>query len=152
MKRLIILLLMLSPLAAVAQNDAYKALFDSCVGREGYSTVQVTKQMLRMMDNSKYNLTLASIDGVMSITLDSADASAIAEFRKRCDRMIEQSGLSVMMSANGGGEAVNIYTLTVDDRIKEVIVMSFSSSSAAVVDVVGDLTIKQISQLNLSTE
>ncbi len=151
MKRLIVLLLMLSPLAAVAQNDAYKALFDSCVGREGYSTVQVTKQMLRMMDSS-YNQTLASIDGVMSITLDSADASAIAEFRKRCDRMIGQSGLSVMMSANDGGDSVNIYTRTVDGRIKEVIVMTFSSSSVVVVDVVGDLTMKQISQLNLSTE
>jgi len=151
MKRLIILVLMLSPLAAVAQNDAYKALFDSCVGREGYSTVQVTKQMLRMMD-SNYNAALAAIDGVMSITLNSADASAIAEFRKRCNRMIERSGLSVMMSTNDGGQSVNIYTLTVDDRIKEVIVMTFSSSAVAVVDVVGDLTMKQISQLNLSAE
>lgn len=148
MKRLIILLLMLSPLAAVAQNDAYKALFDGCVGREGYSTVQVSKQMLRMMD-SNYNAALASIDGVMSITFDSADASAMADFRKKCDQMLERSGLSAMMSTNDGEQSVKIYTLTVDDRIKEVIVVTISQSEAVVVDVVGDLTMKQISQLNL---
>lgn len=148
MKRLIILLLMLSPLAAVAQNDAYKALFDGCVGREGYSTVQVSKQMLRMMD-SNYNAALASIDGVMSITFDSVDASAMADFRKKCDQMLERSGLSAMMSTNDGEQSVKIYTLTVDDRIKEVIVVTISQSEAVVVDVVGDLTMKQISQLNL---
>ena len=87
MKKFIILLLMLSPLAAAAQNDAYKALFDDCVGRDGYSTVQVSKQMLRMMD-SNYNMALASIDGVMSVTFDSDDAEAMEAFRKRCDQML----------------------------------------------------------------
>lgn len=141
-------MLILSPLAAVAQNDAYKALFDGCVGQEGYSTVQVSKQMLRMMD-SNYNTALASIDGVMSITFDSADTAAMAEFRRRCNQMIERSGLSVMMSTDDGDKSVSIYTLTVNNRIKEVIVMTFSSTEAAVVDVVGDLTMKQITQLNL---
>lgn len=148
MKKLIILMLMLSPLAAVAQNEAYKALFDECVGRDGYSTVQVSKQMLRMMD-SDYNLALASIDGIMSITFSSDDSAAVAAFRKRCDQMLDRSGLSVMVSTNDGVQAVKIYTWTVEDKIKEVIVVTCSPSETVVVDVVGDLTLKQISRLNL---
>ncbi|MDE6140225.1 MAG: DUF4252 domain-containing protein [Alistipes sp.] len=146
MKKFIILLLMLSPLAAAAQNDAYKALFDDCVGRDGYSTVQVSKQMLRMMD-SNYNMALASIDGVMSVTFDSDDAEAMEAFRKRCDQMLDRSGLSVMVSTNDGKQSVKIYTLTVEEKIKEVIVMTCSCSEIVVVDVVGDLSLKQISQL-----
>lgn len=148
MKRLIILLMLLSPVAASAQNDAYKALFDSCVGQNGYSTVQVSKQMLRMMD-SNYNAVLASIDGVMSITFDSDDKAAIKEFRDRCNQMIERSGLSVMMSTNDDEQSVSIYTSTENNRIKELIVLKISDSEIVVVDVVGDLTIKQISQLNM---
>ncbi len=146
MKRLIILLLMLSPLAASAQNEAYKTLFDECIGRDGYSTVQVSKQMLRMMD-SDYNLALASIDGIMSITFSSDDSAAAAAFRKRCDQMLDRSGLSVMVSTNDGVQAVKIYTWTVEDKIKEVIVVTCSPSETVVVDVVGDLTLKQISRL-----
>ena len=147
MKKLIILLLMLSPLAVSAQNDAYKTLFDDCVGRDGYSTVQVSKDMLRIMDND-YNLALASIDGVMSITFNSDDPAAVEAFRKRCDRMLDQSGLSVMVSTNDGTQAVKIYTSTVEDKIKEVIVLTCSPSETVVVDVVGNLTLKQISRLN----
>ncbi len=147
MKKLIILLLMLSPLAVSAQNDAYKTLFDDCVGRDGYSTVQVSKDMLRIMD-SDYNLALASIDGVLSITFNSEDPAAVEAFRKRCDRMLDQSGLSVMVSTNDGTQAVKIYTSTVEDKIKEVIVLTCSPSETVVVDVVGNLTLKQISRLN----
>lgn len=147
MKKLIILLLMLSPLAVSAQNDAYKTLFDDCVGRDGYSTVQVSKDMLRIMD-SDYNLALASIDGVMSITFNSDDPAAVEAFRKRCDQMLDRSGLSVMVSTNDGTQAVKIYTSTVEDKIKEVIVLTCSPSETVVVDVVGNLTLKQISRLN----
>lgn len=147
MKKLIILLLMLSPLAVSAQNDAYKTLFDDCVGRDGYSTVQVSKDMLRIMD-SDYNLALASIDGVMSITFNSDDPAAVEAFRKRCDLMLDRSGLSVMVSTNDGTQAVKIYTSTVEDKIKEVIVLTCSPSETVVVDVVGNLTLKQISRLN----
>lgn len=146
MKRLIILLLMLSPLVASAQNEAYKTLFDECIGRDGYATVQVSKQMLRMMD-SDYNLALASIDGLMSITFKSEDSAAVEAFRKRCDQMLDRSGLSVMVSTNDGVQAVKIYTLTVEDKIKEMIVFTCSPSKTVVVDVVGDLILKQISQL-----
>ncbi len=147
MKKLIILLLMLSPLAVSAQNDAYKTLFDDCVGRDGYSTVQVSKDMLRIMDND-YNLALASIDGVMSITFNSEDPAAVEAFRKRCDLMLDRSGLSVMVSTNDGTQAVKIYTSTVEDKIKEVIVVTCSPTETVVVDVVGNLTLKQISRLN----
>lgn len=147
MKKLIILLLMLSPLAVSAQNDAYKTLFDDCVGRDGYSTVQVSKDMLRIMD-SDYNLALASIDGVMSITFNSEDPAAVEAFRKRCDLMLDRSGLSVMVSTNDGTQAVKIYTSTVEDKIKEVIVLTCSPTETVVVDVVGNLTLKQISRLN----
>lgn len=147
MKKLIILLLMLSPLAVSAQNDAYKTLFDDCVGRDGYSTVQVSKDMLRIMDND-YNLALASIDGVMSITFNSEDPAAVEAFRKRCDLMLDRSGLSVMVSTNDGTQAVKIYTSTVEDKIKEVIVLTCSPTETVVVDVVGNLTLKQISRLN----
>ena len=147
MKKLIILLLMLSPLAVSAQNDAYKTLFDDCVGRDGYSTVQVSKDMLRIMD-SDYNLALASIDGVMSITFNSEDSAAVEAFRNRCDYMLDRSGLSVMVSTNDGTQAVKIYTSTVEDKIKEVIVLTCSPSETVVVDVVGNLTLKQISRLN----
>ncbi len=147
MKKLIILLLMLSPLAVSAQNDAYKTLFDDCVGRDGYSTVQVSKDMLRIMD-SDYNLALASIDGVMSITFNSDDSAAVEAFRKSCDLMLDRSGLSVMVSTNDGTQAVKIYTSTVEDKIKEVIVLTCSPTETVVVDVVGNLTLKQISRLN----
>ena len=147
MKKLIILLLMLSPLAVSAQNDAYKTLFDDCVGRDGYSTVQVSKDMLRIMD-SDYNLALASIDSVMSITFNSEDSAAVEAFRKRCDQMLDRSGLSVMVSTNDGTQAVKIYTSTVEDKIKEVIVVTCSPTETVVVDVVGNLTLKQISRLN----
>ena len=84
----------------------------------------------------------------MSITFISEDSAAVEAFRKRCDQMLDRSGLSVMVSTNDGTQAVKIYTSTVEDKIKEVIVLTCSPSETVVVDVVGNLTLKQISRLN----
>ncbi len=72
----------------------------------------------------------------------------IEAFRKRCDQMLDRSGLSVMVSTNDGTQAVKIYTSTVEDKIKEVIVLTCLPTETVVVDVVGNLTLKQISRLN----
>ncbi len=53
-----------------------------------------------------------------------------------------------MVSTNDGTQAVKIYTSTVEDKIKEVIVVTCSPTETVVVDVVGNLTLKQISRLN----
>lgn len=152
MKKLIILALMISPLAAVAQNDAYKTLFNSCTGRKNFSTVHVTKQMLMMMSGNKFNFGLSSIDNVMSITMNDAEEANIEEFKEKIDKMLEESGLSVMMVSSNGDKSISIYyTSTSNGKITEMIISTISRNEVVVVDLVGQISPEQISQLNLGS-
>lgn len=128
MKRLILLIMLCLPLSAMAQSKGFDRLMDKYSMMQGCTAIVMEKEMLRSMGVK------SGMDSVSAISIEKE--SLLKEFGE--DVTAATKGYSVMMAVNSGGESVKICGLTEGDCIKELIVLTITSTEGVVVRVKGD--------------
>ncbi|NLB03782.1 MAG: DUF4252 domain-containing protein, partial [Bacteroidales bacterium] len=85
MKKYIIFLLLMLPLALTAQQKSFKLLFDKYSGKEGYTTVGLSADMLRMV----YSFSGEDSDPEMTKLLNDIKGISIVVSDRMSDEFID---------------------------------------------------------------
>ena len=143
MKRSILLVLMMLPIMAMAQLPQFAKLNEKYKGKEGVTAMTINKQMISMFVGS--NADFKFVDEVQILL--SEDADVAAGVVKGAKMAVKKSKLEELISANDEGAIYTIYTKTVNDIIKNLVIIVENDSPSGFIVISGDITQDKISEV-----
>lgn len=143
MKRSILLVLMMLPIMAMAQLPQFAKLNEKYKGKEGVTAMTINKQMISMFVGS--NADFKFVDEVQILL--SEDADVAAGVVKGAKKAVKKSKLEELISANDEGAIYTIYTKTVNDIIKNLVIIVENDSPSGFIVISGDITQDKISEV-----
>lgn len=143
MKRSILLVLMMLPIMAMAQLPQFAKLNEKYEGKEGVTAMTINKQMISMFVGS--NADFKFVDEVQILL--SEDADVAAGVVKGAKKAVKKSKLEELISANDEGAIYTIYTKTVNDIIKNLVIIVENDSPSGFIVISGDITQDKISEV-----
>lgn len=143
MKRSILLVLMMLPIMAMAQLPQFAKLNEKYEGMEGVTAMTINKQMISMFVGS--NADFKFVDEVQILL--SEDADVAAGVVKDAKKAVKKSKLEELISANDEGAIYTIYTKTVNDIIKNLVIIVENDSPSGFIVISGDITQDKISEV-----
>ena len=143
MKRSILLVLMMLPIMAMAQLPQFAKLNEKYEGKEGVTAMTINKQMISMFVGS--NADFKFVDEVQILL--SEDADVAAGVVKDAKKAVKKSKLEELISANDEGAIYTIYTKTVNDIIKNLVIIVENDSPSGFIVISGVITQDKISEV-----
>lgn len=143
MKRSILLVLMMLPIMAMAQLPQFAKLNEKYEGMEGVTAMTINKQMISMFVGS--NADFKFVDEVQILL--SEDADVAAGVVKDAKKAVKKSKLEELISADDEGAIYTIYTKTVNDIIKNLVIIVENDSPSGFIVISGDITQDKISEV-----
>lgn len=139
MKRFILLIMCILPMATKAQDGAFTELVNKYSTMQHCTTIELSKDMLQSMDVG------ANIDSLTAISVESSDL--IETFKKDVADAIV--GYKTLLTVNNSGEMVRILGQT-DDKghIVVLVVVTISNDEGVIVKITGrDISLSDASSL-----
>lgn len=128
MKRLLLLVALSLPLMALAQPTGFGKLIKKYQSKQGYTTIELSKDMLRTMGASD------GIEQMMAITADNSQSSD--EFTQDIEAITKD--MNTMLSVNSNDSTVNIYSRAdKQGRVCELVIHTADGYSIVAVNLTG---------------
>ena len=134
---------MMLPIMAMAQLPQFAKLNEKYDGMEGVTAMTINKQMISMFVGS--NADFKFVDEVQILL--SEDADVAAGVVKDAKKAVKKSKLEELISANDEGAIYTIYTKTVNDIIKNLVIIVENDSPSGFIVISGDITQDKISEV-----
>ena len=134
---------MMLPIMAMAQLPQFAKLNEKYEGMEGVTAMTINKQMISMFVGS--NADFKFVDEVQILL--SEDADVAAGVVKGAKKAVKKSKLEELISANDEGAIYTIYTKTVNDIIKNLVIIVENDSPSGFIVISGDITQDKISEV-----
>lgn len=134
---------MMLPIMAMAQLPQFAKLNEKYEGMEGVTAMTINKQMISMFVGS--NADFKFVDEVQILL--SEDADVAAGVVKDAKKAVKKSKLEELISANDEGAVYTIYTKTVNDIIKNLVIIVENDSPSGFIVISGDITQDKISEV-----
>ena len=134
---------MMLPIMAMAQLPQFAKLNEKYEGMEGVTAMTINKQMISMFVGS--NADFKFVDEVQILL--SEDADVAAGVVKDAKKAVKKSKLEELISANDEGAIYTIYTKTVNDVIKNLVIIVENDSPSGFIVISGDITQDKISEV-----
>ena len=134
---------MMLPIMAMAQLPQFAKLNEKYEGMEGVTAMTINKQMISMFVGS--NADFKFVDEVQILL--SEDADVAAGVVKDAKKAVKKSKLEELISANDEGAIYTIYTKTVNDIIKNLVIIVENDSPSGFIVISGDITQDKISEV-----
>ena len=134
---------MMLPIMAMAQLPQFAKLNEKYEGKEGVTAMTINKQMISMFVGS--NADFKFVDEVQILL--SEDADVAAGVVKDAKKAVKKSKLEELISANDEGAIYTIYTKTVNDIIKNLVIIVENDSPSGFIVISGDITRDKISEV-----
>ena len=134
---------MMLPIMAMAQLPQFAKLNEKYEGKEGVTAMTINKQMISMFVGS--NADFKFVDEVQILL--SEDADVAAGVVKGAKKAVKKSKLEELISANDEGAIYTIYTKTVNDIIKNLVIIVENDSPSGFIVISGDITQDKISEV-----
>lgn len=154
MKRILILLLVVLPFLARAQNVSWR-FFDRYSKAEGFSCVQLERKMMRMMSRQaaeKGDRKLAELlDGIESIRIVALDGGDGEQFMTDADALVNHEGyrFQLVMSESQEGQQTRFYLRNaVPPGYSELVMLTAGPRETVAVNIYGRFDLKQVSRLS----
>ena len=128
---------------AMAQLPQFAKLNEKYEGMEGVTAMTINKQMISMFVGS--NADFKFVDEVQILL--SEDADVAAGVVKDAKKAVKKSKLEELISANDEGAIYTIYTKTVNDIIKNLVIIVENDSPSGFIVISGDITQDKISEV-----
>lgn len=145
-KYIIIVTLLLLPLVASGQSRSFRALSDKYSGRQGYTVVEMSGDMLKAISSSGKksvmdNIPLNNIDNMVIIVSEKESS----DFRNDVKTMISEGLYLPLSKVNSSGSKVSFYVSKSHGIIKEIVMTVYDGSDNVVVSITGtNLSVDQI--------
>ena len=134
---------MMLPIMAMAQLPQFAKLNEKYDGMEGVTAMTINKQMISMFVGS--NADFKFVDEVQILL--SEDADVAAGVVKDAKKAVKKSKLEELISADDEGAIYTIYTKTVNDIIKNLVIIVENDSPSGFIVISGDITQDKISEV-----
>ena len=158
MIRKIVCIVMLSfPLLLRAQSGPVESLFDKYNGKEGYTTVVLTKSMFELFaavsddkNDQDFREITKRLTGIRILSCEcKSGAKAAQDFFREMTKAVNGSQYQDLMVINDGGDQVKFVIRKQGDRISELVMIA-GGSDACLIALQGDIDLKQVSKLSRS--
>ena len=128
---------------AMAQLPQFAKLNEKYEDKEGVTAMTINKQMISMFVGS--NADFKFVDEVQILL--SEDADVAAGVVKDAKKAVKKSKLEELISANDEGAIYTIYTKTVNDIIKNLVIIVENDSPSGFIVISGDITQDKASEV-----
>lgn len=154
MKRILILLLVVLPFLARAQNVSWK-FFDRYSKAEGFSSVQLERKMMRMMSrqasergDEKLSELLRGLESIRIVALDGGDGQ---QFMADAEALVNHANyhFQMVMSESREGQVTRFYLRdAMPQGYSELVMLTSGSKETVAVNIYGLFDLKQVSRLS----
>ena len=154
MKRILILLLVVLPFLARAQNVSWK-FFDRYSKAEGFSSVQLERKMMRMMSrqasergDEKLSELLRGLESIRIVALDGGDGQ---QFMADAEALVNHANyhFQMVMSESREGQVTRFYLRdAMPQGYSELVMLTSGPKETVAVNIYGQFDLKQVSRLS----
>jgi hypothetical protein len=144
---------------ANAQNSAIDKLFDKYAGKDGFTTVTISKQMFELFNqvetNSKedkdFKDVASKLTSIRILAMDKKDENSSINFYKELEKDLPASQYKELMVVKEKGQDVKFLTHEENGKITELILISGGNDNALIC-ITGEIDLKTISKLSKSMQ
>jgi len=161
MKRTILaaltMLLLMSAQLLNAQNSSAIALFDKYSGKDGFTTVSISKELFGMFadmntddpDAKEVKAMMEQLDGIkiLMYEAENADNTELASFKGEISKL-QVSGYSELMVVKQPGEEVKFLAMKKGDKIGELLLVIGGEKEAGFISITGTIDMATIGKLS----
>jgi len=161
MKRTILaaltMLLLMSAQLLNAQNSSAIALFDKYGGKDGYTTVSISKELFGMFadmnaedpDTKEVKAMMEQLDGIKILMYETEEENnaELASFKSEIGKL-QVSGFSELMVVKQPGEEVKFLAMKKGDKIGELLLVINGDKQAGFITITGTIDMSTIGKLS----
>jgi hypothetical protein len=161
MKRTILaaftMLLLMSAQAIYAQNSSALSLYDNYGGKDGYTTVSISKELFGMFadidsddpDMKEAKTMMEQLDGIkiLMYETENADDAELARFKGEVGKL-QVTGYSELMVVKQTGEEVKFLAQKKGDKIGELLLIINGEKQAGFISISGTIDMNTIGKLS----
>lgn len=161
MKRTILaaltMLLLMSAQLLNAQNSSAIALFDKYSGKDGFTTVSISKELFGMFadmntddpDAEEIKAMMEQLDGIkiLMFEAENADNTDLAGFKGEIGKL-QVAGYSELMVVKQPGEEVKFLAMKKGDKIGELLLVISGEKEAGFITITGTIDMSTIGKLS----
>ncbi len=154
MKRILILLLVVLPFLARAQNVSWR-FFDRYSKAEGFSSVQLERKMMRMMSrqasergDEKLSELFRGLESIRIVALDGGDGQ---QFMADAEALVNHANyhFQMVMSESRDGQVTRFYLRdAIPPGYSELVMLTSGPKETVAVNIYGQFDLKQVSRLS----
>jgi len=157
MKRVIILIILVFVLVvSKAQNSAVDKIFDKYSGREGYTSILISKYMFSMFsdvnpDNKEFNDLVGKLNSIKILASDSANNNSGVNFYKEIMKDLSVKDYKELMVVKEKDQEIKFLVKDVNGIIVELLLIVGGKSDNVLICIQGDnINLKNIAKLSKS--
>ena len=142
---------------ALAQESPTSKLFDKYSGKDGFTTVSISKELFGMFasidttdaDAKQVKDMMSQLDGIHILMYEDGDSdnSVLSRFKDELGK-INTSGYSELMTVKEKGEAVKFLAMKKGDKISELLLLINSDKEAGFISITGLIDMNTIAKLS----
>jgi len=148
---------LLAGFTAAAQDSPTKKLYDKYGGKDGYTTVTISKELFGMFaeidsddpDAQEVKEMMSQLDGIQILMYEAADESdaELVRFKSEISN-VKASGYTELMVVKEKGEEVKFLALKNGDKIGELLLLINSGNEAGFVSISGLIDMATVAKLS----
>lgn len=152
------ILLFITPVLASAQSSPTQQLFDQYAGKEGYTSISISKYMFDLFnkiaddeEDAEFKEITSSLTGIKILTLDE-DGQKADEFYDEIGGKLSKADYKELMTVQDGKENIKFMIQEINDQIKELAMLVGGNGETVMIVIKGDIDLKQIAKLSKSID
>lgn len=154
MKRLMLSLFVFIPIMILAQQSPVDKLFDKYSGREGYTSVFISKHLFSLfaqtnMEDKEFEELLGKLTGIKILSAEGTAKSGV-NFFNEIMKELPLREYTELMVVKEKGQDFKFLIREKNGRIQELLMISGGVNNNALISIQGDINLKNISNLSKS--
>lgn len=148
MKRWLLILILLLPLAGTAQNRAFDEFYRSYAGETNVRSIELGRKMMEMMRRDADPELARLLDGIRSIRILAAKKPYPFLFRSQAYKVARDKAFELISRTDSKGPSVSFYFIEGrGERLSELLMLSDGDEEFIVLDICGSFDVRDISRL-----
>ena len=159
-KILFSLLVLVFPVLLTAQSSQVEKLFNQYSGKEGYTSVHITKYMFEMFakvaneeEDKEFKEVTTQLNAIKILTLDSeTNAKRGQDFYNEISKALSIPDYKDLMIVQDGDEEIKFMIKESGDIISELVMIIGGEDEGVLISLMGDINLKTISKISKSMD
>lgn len=148
MKRWLLILILLLPLAGTAQNRAFDEFYQSYAAETNVRSIELGRKMMEMMRRDADPELARLLDGIRSIRILAAQKPYPFLFRAHAYKVARDKAFELISRTDSKGPSVSFYFIEGSgERLSELLMLSDGDEEFIVLDICGVFDVRDISRL-----